>query len=270
MSRKKNNTRHLYHLVNASPWPLLVSFSLLAVVSGIAFYMHKVAFGGYFTILALICLSYCAFFWFCDIIDEATHSGYHTLVVRKGLRLGFLLFIVSEIMLFFGFFWAFFHGSLSPALEIGSIYPPDGIRVINPFGFPLYNTAILIISGLSVTWAHYSLAMNHMKELIDAFCITILLGIFFVFLQMFEYYETAFNFSDSVYACSFFMLTGLHGFHVIVGVSFLSVCFVRLTKRHYMLNHYSGFVFAIWYWHFVDIVWIFLYVTVYLWGNWQV
>jgi len=170
-------------------------------------------------------------------------------------------------MLFFGFFWAFFHGALSPAAEIGCIFPPEGISAIPATEIPLFNTFLLIVSGISLTWAHYSLSVNRMKNIIDGFLITIFLGLLFVLLQIFEYYESEFSFSDSVYSCSFFMLTGLHGCHVIVGVSFLFVCFIRLTKRHYMINHYLGFVCAIWYWHFVDIVWIFLFFTVYLWGS---
>lgn len=260
-------TRHLFHLVNLSPWPLLASFSLFTLVSGLAFYMHKIPAGGVFTIFGLACLSHCAYYWFCDIIDEATYSGYHTLVVRKGLRLGPSLFIVSEIMLFFGFFWAFFHAALSPTGDIGCEFPPEGISVIFVPDIPLFNTFLLIISGISLTWAHYSLSVNKLKNVIDAFIITIFYGLLFVCLQVFEYYETKFSFSDSVYSCSFFMLTGLHGCHVIAGVSFLCVCLIRLTQRHYMLNHYLGFVFAIWYWHFVDIVWIFLFFTVYWWGS---
>lgn len=265
---RSKNTRHLFHLVNPSPWPWLVSFSLLMLVSGLAFYMHKVAYSGFFFLFGLCCLSYTAFYWFSDILDEATRSGYHTFVVRKGLRLGFLLFIVSEIMLFFGFFWAFFHASLSPTAEIGYVFPPEGISTIEVLDFPLFNTFILIISGLSLTWAHYALSVNRMKSVIDALLLTIFLGFFFVVLQMIEYYETAFSFSDSVYSCSFYMLTGLHGCHVIAGASFLVVCFIRLIRRQYMINHYLGFVFAIWYWHFVDIVWIFLFLTIYCWGSW--
>jgi len=261
-------TKHAFHLVNLSPWPILLSFSTLFTVSGIAFYMHSIPFGGLFLIYGLICTSYCAYYWLGDIIDEATYSGYHTSVVCYGLRSGFLLFIASEIMLFFGFFWAFFHSALCPTTEIGAIFPPDGIFTIAVFDFPLYNTFILIIFGISLTWAQYSLSTNSIKSAIDAFLITIFLGFFFVALQTFEYYESTFNFSDSVYSCSFYMLTGLHGCHVIAGANFLLVCFIRLLKRHYLRNHYLGFVFAIWYWHFVDVVWIFLFLTVYCWGSW--
>jgi len=260
--------RHLFHLVNPSPWPLLVSASLFYVVSGIAFYMHSVEYGGYSLIFGLIVLIYCAFFWFNDIIDEATCSGYHTKVVKEGLRLGFIFFIVSELMLFFGFFWAFFHCSLFPSIEIGSIFPPVGIHVIKASGFPLFNTFLLILSGASVTWAHRCFSLGFFKGALDALFTTIFLGLFFVLLQMLEYYEASFNYSDSVYSCSFYMLTGLHGCHVLAGVSFLAICLIRLVRRHFLTNHYLGFVFAIWYWHFVDAVWILLFLIVYCWGGW--
>lgn len=265
---RTGTTKHAFHLVNESYWPILISFSALILFSSLAFYVHKIPYSGYLLIYAILLVGYCAYEWLNDIIDEATFSGYHTIVVRNGLKLGFFLFILSEIMLFFGFFWAFFHSSICPIIEIGCIYPPSGIHTIAVCDFPLYNTFILIVSGISLTWAHYSLSVNRMKDTIDAFLITIFLGFFFVILQMFEYYESTFSFSDSVYSCSFYMLTGLHGCHVIAGVSFLSVCLLRLLRRDYLLNHYLGLVFAIWYWHFVDIVWIFLFLTVYCWGSW--
>jgi len=143
--------RHLFHILPLSPWPFLTGVSALFFVSGLAFFMHNVKYGGYFLVFGLVCLSLCAYSWFCDIIDEATYSGFHTKAVRHGLRLGFLLFIVSEIMLFFGFFWAFFHAALCPSVEIGSIFPPVGIQTIPASEFPLFNTFVLIISGFSVT-----------------------------------------------------------------------------------------------------------------------
>lgn len=260
--------RHLYHLVNASPWPFFVSTSSLFFVSGAAFYMHKVLFAGYFLIFGLLSLCYSVFFWFADIVDEGTRSGYHTKIVKRGLKLGFMLFIVSELMLFFGFFWAFFHASVSPAIQIGGVYPPPGIKFIKPLELPFFNTAVLIVSGVSVTWAHRGMAIGSFKEAMDSLLITIILGIFFIILQGYEYYESAFSFSDGVYGSVFYMLTGLHGAHVIAGVVLLIVSFLRVTQRHFLTNHYLGFVFAMWYWHFVDVVWIFLYLSVYGWGNW--
>jgi len=213
-------------------------------------------------------LAFVFFFWFSDIVDEATFGGYHTKVVKFGLRLGFMLFIVSEMMLFFGFFWAFFHAALCPSVEIGSIFPPQGIYPIVTRDFPLFNTFVLIVSGITVTWAHRAVTLGFFKEALDSLLATVFLGLFFVFLQMFEYWEAAFSFSDSVYGCSFYMLTGLHGCHVIIGACFLLICWFRLLNRHYLTTHYLGFVFAIWYWHFVDAVWIFLFFSVYCWGSW--
>ena len=140
--------------------------------------------------------------------------------------------------------------------------------VIPVLEFPLFNTALLIISGLSITWAHRGIALGSFRESIDAFVITTFLGFLFVFLQMFEYYEAFFNFSDSVYSSTFYCLTGLHGLHVLVGASFIAICFIRLLKRHFITNHYLGFIFAVWYWHFVDAVWILLFLSVYCWGSW--
>jgi heme/copper-type cytochrome/quinol oxidase subunit 3 len=231
--------------------------------------MHDLKNSGIFLIFAIASLSYCAYYWFSDIIDEATFSGYHTRVVRKSLRIGFGLFIVSEIMLFFGLFWAFGHSSVVPTVDIGYIYPPEYIVPVEWKDFPAYNTLILITSGLSITWTHKSIALNSVRKIIDGFLITIILGIYFVLLQVFEYYETTFSFSDSIHGCTFFMLTGLHGSHVIAGITFLLVCFIRFTRRHYLRNHYSGLILAIWYWHFVDIVWILLFFTVYIWGGWR-
>jgi cytochrome c oxidase subunit 3 len=238
------------------------------MLSGLAFYLHEVFLGGYFFLLGFTAVALSATFWFFDIIKEATFSGYHTLIVRTGLRYGFLLFIVSEVMLFFGFFWAFFHSSASPAVVLGVIWPPVGITPIPVYEFPLFNTILLIVSGFGITWAHRGIAIGSYSHSIDAFLVTIFLGFFFVFLQMFEYYEAAYNISDSVYGSTFYMLTGLHGMHVIVGASFITICFVRLLKNHYLINHYLGFVFAIWYWHFVDVVWIVLFLSVYCWPLW--
>jgi len=181
------------------------AFSAFFLLSGFAFYMHRIEFGGYFFFFGLICVSLCMLFWFNDIVKEAAFAGYHTLVVRTGIRYGFLLFIVSEIMLFFGFFWAFFHSSFCPSILLGAQWPPVGIVVIPVLEFPLFNTALLIISGLSITWAHRGVALGSFRESIDAFLITIFLGFLFVALQMFEYYEAFFNISDSVYSTTFIL-----------------------------------------------------------------
>lgn len=263
-----SSRRHLFHIVDPSPWPIISAFSSFFLLSGLAFYMHRIMLGGYFFFFSFIILLMVVFFWFLDIIQEATYAGHHSLAVRMGLRYGFLIFIVSEIMLFFGFFWAFFHSSFCPSILLGAQWPPVGIVIIPVLDFPLFNTALLIISGLSVTWAHRGIAMGSFRESIDSFLVTIFLGFLFVILQMFEYYEAFFNLSDSVYASTFYMLTGLHGMHVIIGASFIAICFIRLLQRHFITSHYLGFIFAVWYWHFVDVVWILLFLSVYCWGSW--
>ena len=213
-------------------------------------------------------LIFTAIFWFLDISREAVIIGYHTQIVRKGLKTGFLFFIISEIMLFFGFFWAFFHAALCPANELGAWWPPSGLEKIAVFDFPLFNTFILIISGFSVTWAHRGLALGSFKSSVDGFILTLILGLWFIALQGLEYYESTFNLQDGIYPSAFFLLTGLHGCHVIVGVCFLFFCLLSLLFNHFLTNHYLRFVFAVWYWHFVDIVWILLFLTVYCWGSW--
>jgi len=260
--------KHLYHIVDPSPWPVISASSAFFLLSGLVFYLHEVFIGGYFFLFGLLLISLSIFFWFYDIIKEATFAGLHTIIVRTGLRYGFLLFIVSEIMLFFGFFWAFFHSSAAPSEVLGETWPPVGITSIPAYEFPLFNTALLIISGVTITWAHRGIAVSSFMHSIDSFLLTIFLGFFFVFLQMYEYYEAAYDLSDSVYGSTFYMLTGLHGMHVIVGASFITICFFRLLNRHYLANHYLGFVFAVWYWHFVDIVWIILFLWVYCWPAW--
>jgi len=260
--------RHLFHIVQPSPWPILIAIGAFLLTSGLAFYMHRILYGGYILLSGLLLLAIVAFNWFKDIINESTFLGYHTLVVRKGLKIGFILFLASEVMLFLGFFWAFFHSSICPSVEFSSVWPPSGIQTIVKLHYPLLNTLILIVSGFSVTWVHKGIATGSFKETIDAFIVTIFLGLLFISLQIYEYKEASFNITDGVYSSTFYMLTGLHGLHVIVGVFFLVVCFIRLLRNHFLTNHYLGLVFAIWYWHFVDIIWIALYIFLYCWGNW--
>jgi len=260
--------KHLFHVLEFSLWPFFLAFGLFFFVTGIAFSIHYVVTGYYILLIGLLMLIITSIFWFLDISREAVVKGYHTKIVRKGLKIGFLFFIASEIMLFFGFFWAFFHSALCPSIELGAIWPPVGLNVIPVFDFPLFNTFILIISGFAVTWAHRGISLGSFKESIDGLILTILLGLFFIFLQGLEYYESTFNLQDGIYSSVFFLLTGLHGCHVIVGVCFLFICFISLLFNHFLTNHYLRFVFAVWYWHFVDIVWILLFLSLYCWGSW--
>lgn len=259
--------KHLFHMVTPSIWPFFTALALFFFLSGLIFYIHRIWFGGWLVLLGLVNLCICAYYWFSDIITEATFLGFHTLIVRRGLKRGFLLFLVSELMLFFGFFWAFFHSALCPSIIFGSIWPPIGINVIGFSGYPFFNTVLLIISGFAVTWAHRGIALGYLSEVIDGLIVSILLGLCFLGLQIYEYYTATFNIVDSVYASTFYMLTGLHGCHVFVGVFFLIINLIRVCRHHFTVRHYLGLVFAIWYWHFVDIVWIIVFVSVYWWGG---
>lgn len=204
--------------------------------------------------------------WFNDIIYESRF--HHTLKVQASLANCMQLFIVSEVMFFFSFFWAFFYASISPAIQIGGIWPPKGISAIYFGGVPLLNTVILLASGVSVTWAHKAITnKKKYNEVTFALAWTVALGLIFTALQIMEYWEAPFSISDTVYGSTFFMATGFHGFHVFVGTTFLLVCLFRQLYGHFTTGHHFGLLAAIWYWHFVDVVWIFLYMTIYWWGG---
>nr|YP_010834652.1 cytochrome c oxidase subunit III [Coryphella verrucosa]WFQ82020.1 cytochrome c oxidase subunit III [Coryphella verrucosa] len=256
---------HPFHLVEYSPWPLLGSFAILCMPVGLTMYIKK----GDMILMTLgtVTTTIIAYLWWRDIVREATLQGLHSTQVVSGLKMGFILFIVSEACLFFSFFWAFFHSSLVPSPEIGSMWPPAGIAVLSPFQVPLLNTSVLLLSGVSITWAHHSLETNNNKSALQGLLMTVVLGIYFLWLQYGEYAETPFSIADSVYGSTFFIATGFHGMHVLVGATFLSVCLARMALLHFNGSHHLGFLAAAWYWHFVDVVWLFLYVTIYWWGS---
>lgn len=256
---------HAYHIVNPSPWPLTGALSALLLTSGLTIWFHSNSL--LLLITGLTCILLTIYQWWRDIIREGTFQGHHTPVVQKNLRYGIILFILSEAFFFLGFFWAFYHSSLAPTPEIGSCWPPTGIHPLDPFEIPLLNTSILLASGVSITWAHHSLIEGHRNHTIQALSITILLGLYFTILQAIEYYEASFTISDGIYGSTFFISTGFHGLHVIIGSTFLTVCLIRQLKYHFTTTHHLGFEAAAWYWHFVDVVWLFLYVSIYWWGS---
>lgn len=260
--------RHLYHLVDRSPWPLVSAMGALLLTTGLVVYMHRIQFGFLIVISGLFVILLTMFVWWRDVVRESTFQGNHTLIVQQGLRIGFILFIASEVMFFFGFFWAFFHSSLSPSILLGAVWPPVNIVPLNPWGVPMLNTAILILSGCSITWVHFSLLSGDFLNAKYGFFVTLFLAILFTLLQVGEYLNAPFNISDSVYGTTFYSLTGLHGLHVIIGTIFISVCFFRFLNLQFTTSHHLGFEFASWYWHFVDVVWLFLYIFVYIWGCW--
>ena len=258
--------RHLYHLVDPSPWPLVASISAFSLTTGAVMYFHSYAYGGYITIFGFLLILATMFFWWRDVIREATFEGHHTKVVQKGLAIGVGLFIVSEVMFFFAFFWAFFSSSLAPTIDLGSSWPAEGIHPLDPWFAPYANTVILLSSGAAVTWAHNAVITGRRYQTIIALMITIVLAGVFTLLQYMEYLESSFDITDGVYGSSFYLATGFHGLHVIIGTIFLSVCLYRAYKYHYTPTHHLGFEAAAWYCHFVDVVWLFLFLDIYWWG----
>lgn len=259
--------KHLYHLVDRSPWPIITSVAIFSMLIGGVMYMHLIRNGLMVLVVSLSVVLYSAGLWWRDIIREGTYEGYHTLIVQKGLCYGMLLFIISEVMFFFAFFWAFFHSSLVPVVEIGVVWPPVGVIPFNPFEVPLINTLILLSSGFTITAVHhYMLAGDRVKAIV-MLEYTVYLALLFTLLQLFEYLEASFSISDGIYGSTFFMATGFHGFHVIIGTIFITVMGIRLYYYQFTKEHHLGFEAAAWYWHFVDVVWLFLFVTVYWWGS---
>ena len=265
MSTHHIHSNHPFHLVNYSPWPLTGALGAFCLVSGLVKWFHQLNLSLFLigTLITLLTI----YQWWRDVCQEGTLQGLHTYAVTLGLRWGIILFIVSEIFFFIRFFCAFFHRSLSPTIELGAIWPPLGISPFNPFQVPLLNTAILLRSGVTVTWAHHSLIENNHSQITQRLFFTILLGIYFSILQGYEYIEASFSIAEAAYGSTFYMATGFHGLHVIIGTTFLTICLIRHINNHFSSTHHFGFEAAAWYWHFVDVVWLFLYISIYWWGR---
>ncbi|MCC0004441.1 MAG: cytochrome c oxidase subunit 3 [Methylobacteriaceae bacterium] len=271
---------HDYHLVNPSPWPLVGSISAFVLAVGAIFWMKNLKMfglhvGPYIFGAGLIGVLYVMIAWWSDVVHEA-ETGDHTRVVQLSHRYGMILFISSEVMFFVAWFWAFFDASLFSGEAIqyarveftGGHWPPKGIEVLDPWHLPLLNTLLLLTSGTTVTWAHHALLNGDREGLKKGLMATIVLGLIFSFVQGYEYAHAPFAFKNSIYGATFFMATGFHGFHVIIGTIFLIVCLIRAPKGQFTPRQHLGFEFAAWYWHFVDVVWLFLFACIYVWGSW--
>ena len=263
---------HDYHLVDPSPWPALASLGAFIMAVGGIMWMRDIT--PWVFMIGLAAVLYTAFVWWADVIKEAG-SGDHTPVVQMHHRYGMILFIASEVMFFVAWFWAYFDGffrtddieQFTRVAVTGGHWPPMGIEVFDPWHLPLFNTIILLTSGTAVTWAHHALLEGDRKGLKWGLILTILLGALFTFVQVMEYSSAAFSFSGNIYGSTFFMATGFHGFHVLIGTIFLFVCLLRALRGHFTPKQHLGFEFAAWYWHFVDVVWLFLFASIYVWGS---
>lgn len=271
---------HPYHIVRPSIWPMAGAFAGGLFAVGGVMYMHDVhlgadpangvegmAVGLKGAIIGLLAVLFVMFMWWKDIIHEAVGEKAHTPIAMIGMRYGMALFIASEVMFFVAFFWAYFSSAFFPSEYIGFVWPPADIHTINPFDLPLLMTMILLLSGCTVTWAHHAIVEGDNKTAVKALGMTVFLGVFFLGFQVYEYVNAHFGFTDGIYASTFYMATGFHGFHVLVGTIFLFVCWLRAKKGHFTPKGHFGFEAAAWYWHFVDVVWLFLYLSIYYWGT---
>jgi len=271
---------HPYHLVRPSIWPLMGAFAGGLMAIGAVMYMHDVhlfadqennvegiAVGFKGLIAGLLAILLVMFFWWKDVIYESVVEKAHTPIAVIGLRFGMALFIASEVMFFVAFFWAYFNAAFFPNEHIGYVWPPANIHTIDPFDLPFLMTMILLLSGCTVTWAHHAILEGKNDQVIKALGITVLLGVLFLGFQVYEYANSHFGFTDGIYASTFYMATGFHGFHVFVGTIFLFVCWIRSQKGHFTPKNHFGFEAAAWYWHFVDVVWLFLFLAIYWWGS---
>nr|YP_009731526.1 cytochrome c oxidase subunit III [Blattisocius tarsalis]QHQ98569.1 cytochrome oxidase subunit 3 [Blattisocius tarsalis] len=257
---------HFFHILDNSPWPLLISFNgLNSMTSFLLFLTTHNLYSKLLSIFNMIMLLTCATLWWRDVLRESYLQGHHTYKVMSIMKMGMALFIISEIMLFSSFFWSYFYSCLAPEPEVGMIWPPNGILPLNPFEIPLLNTLILLGSGATVTWSHFAFITSNYKTSFMTLKLTIALGMIFTILQYMEYNMSLFNINDSVYSSLFYMITGLHGTHVIIGAMFMLFNLYRMYFSQMNLNHHFSLEASIWYWHFVDIIWLYLYTFMYWW-----
>nr|ALO64377.1 cytochrome c oxidase subunit III [Lasioglossum leucopus] len=258
----KISHNHPFHMVTVSPWPLMTSWSILNLLMSMIYWFNSSNFSltlfNFFNLLMIL------YQWWRDVVRESTMQGCHTLNVLKLLKFGMILFIISELFFFISFFWAYLHCAISPSIEIGMMWPPKNIIMFNPYDIPLLNSIILISSGFTITWSH-NLLVNNKKNSTTPLTLTIILGSYFSLIQMIEYYEAPFTINDGIFGSIFFMTTGFHGLHVILGIVFLMSSLIRMKLNHFSKIHHFHFEAATWYWHFVDIIWLILYILIYWW-----
>jgi len=261
--------KHDYYLVDPSPWPIVGSIAAFCLTLGAALWMHGRAPGGTLMLLGFVGVIFTMFVWWRDVLREAIRGDYSD-VVAKMLRIGMVLFIASEVLFFVAWFWAFFWGALVPPETVAATWPPEGVEPVPAWSIPFLNTMILLLSGTTVTWAHHALREGDQQTCFKALALTCALGIIFTSFQVYEYIHAiheGLTLTTGVFGSTFYMATGFHGFHVLVGTIFLLVCTKRAYDMTFKADRHVGFEAAAWYWHFVDVVWLFLFVCVYVWGG---
>ena len=265
------HVKHAFHLVDPSPWPVATAVAVFGTALGVVLLCHRIG--------VMICfliwpgsLFYFLYRWFQDIITESVYQGNHTRKVIQGLKFGMLLFIVSEIMFFFSFFFAYFYFSSAPSIWVGGVWPPKGVSVIPPGGLATTNSYLLLLSGVTFTWAHSALIVGNRLKVETGLAWTLLFAVCFTGFQAVEYKYSTLHINDSVFGSLFYMITGFHGFHVLIGTIFIATCYFRVANPKnvtFTRQHHFGFMAALWYWHFVDVVWLFVFFIIYVWGPLQ-
>jgi len=251
--------------VQTSFWPFLLCLAMFSLATNVVFWFRfKLSIIS--VLFSLMVVTTIAFLWWKDFMRERI-IGYHTHKLEYRLRIRMLFFILSEVCFFVSFFWAFYDASIAPTIDIGISWPPKGITPLSVYSVPLLNTVILLTRGITVTWAHHALINNFYNKTALSLLITVLLGAYFIVMQFVEYNEASFAMADGVYGSTFFMATGFHGIHVSIGALFLLYVLVNLIQGKLLYNHHFSFEAAAWYWHFVDVVWLILFLSVYWWGS---
>jgi cytochrome c oxidase subunit III len=277
-----DEVKHDYHLVEPSAWPLVGSVGAFIMAVGAIIYFQTLkggtapdaglhifgmVFSGPWVLIGgTLIVIYTMIGWWRDVTIESVEKGDHTPVVKLHLRYGMILFIASEVMFFVAWFWAYFNTALFPTAHNLTTWPPATVQTFDPWHLPLLNTLILLTSGTTVTWAHHAVQTGDRNGTLWGLALTIILGMIFTCVQVYEYTIAPFAFSGGIYGATFFMATGFHGFHVVVGTIFLIICFFRALAGHFTPERHFGFEAAAWYWHFVDVVWLFLFAAIYVWG----
>lgn len=246
-------------------WPLLIRLNLLALVILFVLYI-SFKFSLSYVLVSVFTLLLLIIVWWRDVIRESL-VGFHTSKLEFSLRFGIVWFILSEVFFFVSFFWAFYDSRLAPSVEVGLSWPPIGIMPLSVYSVPLLNTVILLSSGVTVTWSHHALINNLYSSAVYSIVITVALGVYFLYMQYEEYSESSFSISDGIYGSTFFISTGFHGIHVMVGTSMLFYTLIHMLNAKLTFNHHFMFEASAWYWHFVDVVWLFLFISIYWWGS---
>nr|YP_009327746.1 cytochrome c oxidase subunit III [Armillifer agkistrodontis]APB92070.1 cytochrome c oxidase subunit III [Armillifer agkistrodontis] len=254
-----------FYLLTPSPWPITISMSLLSTALSVITWMHQI--NPYPIMYSLMLTTLIIYLWSKDMSRESSILGFFTIPMLTNLQTSMILFIMSEILFFTSFFWMLFHTSLSPNISLGLHWPPSGIKSFSPTEIPLLNTLVLLGSGASITWSHHSLLNKNYSQFLFSLSLTIILGTYFTFLQLLEYNLAPFALSESIFSSMFFLSTGFHGFHVILGSSLLVLSLTRFLLLLMTPEHHFSFEASAWYWHFVDVIWLFLYLSIYWWST---